>query len=63
MALNVAARQTRIKHVFDWRVGVAGGPRGGGLKSGNYKCVTLAEMGYFCFERMVETDELVSGVI
>jgi hypothetical protein len=26
MALNVAGRQTRIKHVFDWRVGVAVAP-------------------------------------
>ena len=54
MALNVAARKPRIKHVFDRRVA---GPRPA-QELGNNKRVTRVDTGYLCSMAVTTTDEL-----
>jgi hypothetical protein len=52
MALNVAAHDPRIKHVFDRRVAQAWPARlrlSMGANRANHKCVTRADTGYLCF--------------
>jgi hypothetical protein len=63
MALNVAAPPARIKHVFEWRVVPLGSSAKPFRSRMNHKCVTLPDIGYLRLVTVVETDELVGGVI